>query len=140
MGRIERTEDNPYCPYCKSKQEYIYGTGAECRECENYYQIGYSVNGFISLYKKTDALKYRIKRDKFKSFCKEMDEFIGDSQGYYFNNSTKNKELRDIVVNYGKSIGMIPYQIYKYHKLRGSKLTTSTITKILNIGSNDKKE
>lgn len=133
MGRIERTEDNPYCPYCQSKQEDIYGTGAECKQCGNYYQIGYSVHGFVSLYKKNDALKYRIKRKIFNDFCNQMDEFIGDAHGYYFNNSIKNKELRDLVVKYGKSIGMIPFQIYKYHKLRGSKLTTSTITKILKL-------
>lgn len=137
MGRPTRKEDNINCPYCGAEQHGLYGSGSDCSSCGKYYKIGITADGFVSLWKVTANLKYRIIRETFRSDSEKVLKFIGENKGY-FQETRRKRMTRNIVVKYASSIGMKPYKIQKFHRENGSNLSLCTIYKILNIKDNGK--
>jgi hypothetical protein len=125
-----RLEDNTKCPYCQAEQTNLYGSGTDCSSCGNYMRIGMTTLGFISLYRHTNHLKYRVIRREYKEQCEAISSYFNLDNSYF--KKTSNKVMRNCVVRYAHRIGMKPYKIEKFHRENGSKLSFATIVKIIN--------
>jgi hypothetical protein len=94
-------------------------------------RIGMTTNGFISLYRHTNHLKYRLIRREYKEQSARIFSLF-DLDEKYFKSTSTNKVIRNVVVRYAHRIGMKPYKIEKFHRENGSKLSFSTIVNIIN--------
>jgi hypothetical protein len=137
MGRPTRKKDNTNCPYCGVEQHGLYGSGSDCISCGNYFKIGTTSGGFISLWKATGTLRYRVIRNKYKVDSARLMKFIGENK-QYFQQTRIKRQTRNIVIRYASSIGMTIGKIEKFHKENGSTLSAYTIKQVLNKESNGK--
>lgn len=133
MPKVRR-EDNLNCPYCGTKQENLYGSGSDCKDCGKYFKIGVTNGGYTTLWKVNANLKYRIIREQYKVDCNKLLDYLNNDL-LYFKTTRVNKDKRNDLIKYADSIGMKSYKIFKFHKDNGSNLSLDTILRV--IKSND---